>query len=208
MKKLIKSIVPNQLWLNLSLFKSYKQWESVLFCPPSPHPIKIATLLRNSIPAATWIETGTFRGDTTSILANYSPCIYTIEPEETLFQNAKAFLSQYANIKALKGTSEEIFPSLLPTIKGDVNFWLDGHFSGGPTFKSNIDTPIVAELEAISINLVNFKKVCILIDDVRCFNPRDSKFAHYPDLGFLVDWAKQHNFYWTIEHDIFIAKNF
>ncbi len=208
MKNIIKSILPKSLWSDLSLFKFSRQWQSELFCSPSPHPIKIATLLRNGIPGATWVETGTFRGDTTSILAKHSPCIYTIEPSEALFQKAKSFLSKHPNITVINGTSEGIFPSLLPKISGDINFWLDGHFSGGPTFKANLDTPIIAELENIASNLVNFNKVCILIDDVRCFNPRDSRFSHYPDLGLLVDWARDHNFFWTIEHDIFIAKNF
>jgi hypothetical protein len=47
-----------------------------------------------------------------------------------------------------------------------------------------------------------------MVDDVRCFNPHIAEFSGYPDMDYLVDWARQHGFKWHIEHDIFVARNF
>lgn len=89
----------------------------------------------------------------------------------------------------------------------DISFWLDGHFSGENTFQGPSDTPIRQELTTIGEHLSDFSRVSVLIDDVRCFNPSVSEYSNYPDISFLVDWAKSHKLFWTIEHDIFIATN-
>jgi hypothetical protein len=69
-------------------------------------------------------------------------------------------------LDAYKGLSEEVLPFLLPTLSGDINFWLDGHFSGGITHKGPQDTPILDELVSISKYLRHFGTVCVMIDDI------------------------------------------
>jgi hypothetical protein len=98
-----------------------------------------------------------------------------------------------------------VFPVPLSRIRGDVNLWLDGHYSSGITFKGPQDTPIHKELDSISRNLDQFRKVCVLIDDIRCFNPRLPEYTTYPSLDMLVAWATKHKLDWHIEHDIFVA---
>ncbi|NMW22178.1 MAG: hypothetical protein HKK67_11225 [Chlorobiaceae bacterium] len=185
----------------------YAAWVTNKYSAPSPNFIKQACLIRNSIPNATWIETGTFLGQTTELLSKNASKVYSIEPEPTLFANAKKHFSGYKNVSILNGTSEDVFPGLLPKIKGDVNFWLDGHYSAGITFKGPQSTPIIDELRNISENLINFNKICILVDDVRCFNLNIPEFSAYPSIELLVDFARSHKLNWHIEHDIFIAKN-
>ena len=46
----------------------------------------------------------------------------------------------------------------------------------------------------------------MLVDDIRCFNPRLPEYATYPSLDTLVAWATRHKLDWHIEHDIFIAR--
>lgn len=99
-----------------------------------------------------------------------------------------------------------MFPTLLPRINGDGNFWLDGHYSTGITSKGPQDTPILDEVECISRYIDNFRRICVLVDDIRCFNPRLPEYSTYPSLDTLVDWATRHRLDWHIEHDIFIAK--
>jgi len=106
----------------------------------------------------------------------------------------------------LPGTSEEQLPQLLPTLSGDVNFWLDGHYSAGMTYQGSVDTPIVAELACIEGQMPRFRNIVVLIDDVRCFDPTAPEFAQYPSLDLLVDWARRNRFHWHIEHDIFVAR--
>ena len=129
---------------------------------------------------------GTYLGRTTELLAKLGSQVYSIEPEIKLFNRAHILFSNYSNVQILNGTSEDVFPSLLPRIKGDVNFWLDGHYSAGITFKGPQDTPILNELECISRNIGNFSRICVLVDDIRCFNPRLPEFASYPSLDTLV----------------------
>jgi hypothetical protein len=91
-------------------------------------------------------------------------------------------------------------------MSGAVNFWLDGHYSGGITHQGPTDCPICAELEAIEKNLSHFAAVTVLIDDIRCFDPSIPEYADYPDVDYLVDWARKNKLRWHIEHDIFAAR--
>jgi hypothetical protein len=208
LKKTVRTLIRNSNpYRLLSLVRSYRQWKRNQFAAPSPHYIKQACLIRNGIPDAVWIETGTFLGQTTQFLSKHATKVYSVEPEPTLFANAQKYFSKFGNVEILNGASESVFPKLLPRINGDVNFWLDGHYSSGITFKGQQDTPIVDELKQISQNLHHFAKVCVLVDDLRCFNPQQSEYSTYPPLDFLVDWARQNSFHWHIEHDIFVAKN-
>jgi hypothetical protein len=185
----------------------YRDWADREFAAPSPHLVKQKVLLRNGLRDATWIETGTFMGDTTSILSKVAKTVYSIEPDPTLFSKAEERFSNTSNVKIIKGLSEDVLPKLLPAIRGNICFWLDGHYSGGITFKGPQDTPIIHELVAIGQNIAQMDKVVVLVDDVRCFDPRNSEFSAYPPVDVLVDWARKHNLSWHIEHDIFVARN-
>ena len=192
----------------LRTLNDFRKWRLRNYTVPSPRAIRRACLMRNSVVGATWIETGTFKGDTTAFLAQSSKFVYSIEPEPTLVANAKKRFADNANVEIIEGISEAVFPQLLPTITGDINFWLDGHYSAGTTFKGPTDTPIVEELENIRACLKNFGRVSILVDDVRCFQSQAKENEAYPPLDFLVSWCQQNGFNWTIEHDIFIARNY
>jgi hypothetical protein len=204
MKTLIRNSTAYKL---LSEIRNLINWNNRKYAAPSPHFIKQACLIRNSIPNATWVETGTYLGSTTRLLSKHASIVYSIEPEPTLFANAKRYFDNFNNVEILNGTSEDIFPTLLPKITGNVNFWLDGHYSAGITFKGPKDTPIIDELKSISAHLSHFKKLTVLVDDIRCFNPHISEYSTYPSVDFLVDWARVNNLRWHIEHDIFVAKN-
>ena len=180
------------------------EWHSRNYLGHSPQFIKEQVLVQYGIKDAQWIETGTYLGTTTGFLAKKFPYIYTIEPEPNLYEAAKGKFSG-ENVEVLNGISEDILPSLLDRVKGDLNFWLDGHYSHGITFQGPSDCPIRSELESISRSLGRFSSVAILIDDVRCFlDP--SLSDSYPPLDELVDWARNHGFQWRIEHDIFIMR--
>ena len=163
--------------------------------------------MKYGVPQAQWVETGTFLGENTDFLSNSYSFVYSVEPEKELYKNAmKKFLNQ--NVELFNGVSEDVMPSLLLRLKGDINFWLDGHYSAGVTFKGNKDCPVEEELIAIKNNLLNFTKVSILIDDVRCFLPTNTNYSDYPSIDFLVDWARVNNFNWRVEQDVFVMRNF
>jgi hypothetical protein len=204
----MKAFIRNSyLYRILGMIRGSINWSRCKYAAPSPHFIKLACLIRNSFPNATWVETGTYLGQTTQVLSKHGSMVYSIEPESTLFANAKAHFNSFNNVEILNGTSEQVFPSLLPKIHGDVNFWLDGHYSKGITFHGSQDTPILDELKYIAANLSHFNRICVLVDDVRCFSPHQPAFASYPPVDVLVDWARDNKLHWHIEHDIFVARN-
>jgi hypothetical protein len=204
LKARIRNSFPNRVRM---LIQEYVQWSKRRFSAPSPHFIKQACLARNGVPGASWVETGTYLGQTTQVLSTLAPHVYSIEPESTLFANASKYFSDTPNVEILLGTSEDILPALLPKLNGDINFWLDGHYSAGPTFKGSQDTPILNELQCIEDNLDHFGKICVLIDDIRLFALPDRNYSGYPSIDVLVDWSTKLHLDWHIEHDIFVARN-
>ena len=161
--------------------------------------------IKYGIKNAIWVETGTYLGTTTKYLSDLFPHVYSIEPELNLYTLAcKRFEGK--NVTLFNDVSEKILPTLLPKLRGNVNFWLDGHYSAGVTFKGEKDCPIKEELQAIEQNFFNFDKLTILIDDVRCFLPHNNSYTDYPSIDYLVDWARRMNLQWRIEHDIFIMQ--
>lgn len=170
---------------------------------PCPSTIKNSVLKRNGSEGATWIETGTYLGETTLYLAKDAKRVITIEPSKELFESAKERFKNYENIQIFNGLSEDLLDGILSAVDGgNICFWLDGHFSFGNTFKGPKDTPILEELETIKKYLSKFDELTVFIDDVRSFQ----KDSGYPPLDHLVEWARANNLRWHIEYDIFVAK--
>ena len=209
MINLIKKYTPPRLRHFLQLLKNLLTWHQRNYEAPSPSLIKQRVLLRNSLPTGTWIETGTYLGDTTHFLSKRFSKVISIEPEPSLFTQAKKRFAGTPHVEIICGSSETVFPKLLPNLSGDLNFWLDGHYSGGitwATYQGGVDTPITLELEQIEEHMGKFNQVSVLVDDVRIFQNSDPK-SGYPSLDYLVEWARRTGMKWHIEHDIFVAKS-
>ena len=172
---------------------------------PAPTQVKWAVLHRYGGTTDTWIETGTYLGDTTEYLARTAKHVFSIEPEDNLAMRAAKKFSLHNNVTIIHGLSEDHIDNLLDSVEGPVSLWLDGHYSAGITFKGPIDTPIERELDAIARRLYRLDVAAVFIDDVRCFNPQIPDYAAYPHRSSLVRWAENCQLDWTIEHDIFVA---
>jgi hypothetical protein len=205
MKKFLKNILPKNYLEYVQNIKGVLEWKKRGFSENSPQFIKQHMFIKHGIKDAIWVETGTYLGTTTRYLSGLFPHVHSIEPEPSLYAAARKRFNGL-NVTLYNDVSENIFPSLLPTLKGDANFWLDGHYSSGITFQGKKDCPIKDELEEISKNFSNFEKISILIDDVRCFRPFDKRYVDYPSIDYLVDWARKMDLSWQIEHDIFIMQ--
>lgn len=207
MKSVIKKLLPKKLRKFLVELSQIRQWRARGYLENAPQLVKQNLFVKYGVPQAQWVETGTYVGETTDFLSKNYSFVYSIEPEKNLFENAmKKFLNK--NVELFNGVSEDVMPSLLPGLSEDINFWLDGHYSAGFTFKGDKDCPVEEELIAIKNNLQNFSKVAILIDDVRCFLPTNTSQSDYPSIDFLVDWARVNNFNWQVEQDVFVMRNF
>lgn len=181
-------------------------WARRQFAMPAPPRVKRSVLLRYGDAEGTWVETGTYRGDTTAFLARAARHVYSVEPGPDLAREARERFAGDSRVTIVEGLAEERLADVVEGIDaGPVSFWLDGHYSAGVTYRGPEDTPIRAELEVVERHLDRLGTVTVLVDDVRCFDPTNPDFAGYPSRGWLVDWAERNGLGWTIEHDIFAA---
>ena len=117
---------------------------------------------------STFVETGTYKGKMVYAVMPYINKIYSIELNETHYQNACKRFTGYHNIHIIPGQSGEVLPGLLNNIENGCVFWLDAHYSKGSTAKGELETPIMQELECI-LNHRKANEHVILIDDAACF---------------------------------------
>ena len=191
--------------------KSFKNWRTRNFSPPSPDVIKHQILKNNNLKDSLWIETGTYYGETTKLLSKISKKTISIEADKNLFETSNKILKNFKNVEILNGKSEDLLDKV---ISKNLNFknvciYLDAHLcqdhlKNTKTFgNENTATPILNELEIVSKYVASFEKIVVLIDDIRLLQ---GKFQNYPDKNTLVNWCEENDFLWEIEQDIFICK--
>ncbi len=149
-------------------------------------PSDIVLLLAAMNESTTFVETGTFRGDTTRWAAQHFSDVYTIERSTELYDTYQPVLSQIPGVRALHGDSRDVLPSLLTDLppRGTV-FWLDGHWSGGITAGQGDECPVLEELACLG----GRRDDIILIDDARfflCSPPAPHDPAGWPTLQELM----------------------
>lgn len=113
-----------------------------------------------------FIETGTNAGDTIFSVEPFFKTLHTIEISEQHYNRTK---SKYTGnkINFYLGDSSIVLSNILPDIKDDSIFFLDGHWSSGDTGRGYKDCPLVEEITHIN-NLFKNKAI-IIIDDFRLF---------------------------------------
>ena len=149
------------------------------------------------------IETGTYLGDMIAATKKIFTKIDSIELNQELYQEAVKRFRKEPHIKIWNGDSYLILAEIIKDTKQPTLFWLDAHYSGGITAKSEFgDTPINKELEVIFSNWQNGS--VILIDDSRLFVGTNN----YPTLENLSEYIKKQplNLKLDIEDDIIIIK--
>jgi hypothetical protein len=201
----ISSLIPSNIRRLLQEARALHRWQKAGWPAPVPQKVKMDVLKRYSIPGMTWVETGTWMGDTTKALSGSARHVHSIEPQLDFVVAARERFRNLINVSLHHGTSEELFEEVVGSCSGDLAFWLDGHFSFGGTYEGEIDTPILSELQVVAENLSRFNSVSVFVDDFRCFDPSNAEFSDYPEKKVLVDWATENRLSWTVEHDIFVA---
>ena len=201
----VKSLVPLTARVRAQRAYLYAKWLSSGQPSPAPQAVKLGVFARYGYEGGTWVESGTYLGDTTRILARHAERVFTIEPSSELAARARQGLADLSNVEVLEGLSEDVLPSLLHGLNGTISFWLDGHASGGLTHSGSKVTPIREEFATISEHIGQFDRVAVLVDDFRGFGGRHDVDGAYPSRASLVAWADSHNMNWTVEHDIFVS---
>lgn len=181
--------------------RTIKKWIKSGSPIPPPQTVKQAFLFKlfKKYSLKTFVETGTYLGDTTNALKDYFNKLYTIELSEDLYKKAVERFSEDPHIKVLQGDSGKVLKTLITRIDEPTLFWLDGHYSAGITAQGEKDTPIFEELECILSEKNYNPKHIILIDDARCFGAIED----YPEIEDLRKFVtnKQPAINLTIEAD-------
>lgn len=138
-----------------------------------------------------FVETGTFRGDTAAWAAEHFPSMFTIEASAEFYPQARQRLTASPNVEALLGDSRRMLPSVGPSLQSSVLFWLDAHWSGGATFGVADECPLLEELEIISGLARDWREdLFVLIDDARLFvspPPLPHRAEQWPELKTVLD---------------------
>lgn len=175
--------------------KEFKRWEKNGKPVPPPHFAKQQTLksYARKYDLKILVETGTHYGDMVEAMKGCFDQIYSIELSKELYEKARKRFKGVENVRIIHGDSGVELGKLTGVIEEPVLFWLDGHYSGGVTARSDKDTPIYEELAHI-FN-ANRNKDVIIIDDARCFGEDPA----YPSINNLSDFIKANRSDVTIE---------
>jgi hypothetical protein len=149
---------------------------------PPPHEVKLWAILylADSIGAKNLIETGSYLGDTVRALRGRFDLIASIELARALALPLQAEFGDDPKVRIIIGDSGVELKRLLPQLSGPSVFWLDAHYSGGPTVGDG-SVPILAEIDAIAKAAP--RPHAILVDDLKDFSGTEG----YPTITQLHD---------------------
>ena len=166
--------------------------------------MRLVASLRRSVPLRVFVETGTFRGDTTAAVATAFAQVYTVELSRELFEAAAGRLAGFGNVTRLCGHSPRLLQELRPQLSGEsVLYWLDAHWCGSGTAGDKAECPLLAELDAIAT--LNADSA-ILIDDARLFlaaPPAPHDPEQWPSLADVVERLRSLN----REHGLWVVND-
>jgi hypothetical protein len=115
-----------------------------------------------------FIESGSYMGSTIDNIKNNFNEINTIELNENLHKFCKKKFKNVYNINCIQGNSIIELENILKKNNKNIIFFLDAHYSGGETSRSEEDVPLLEELKVINKYFKN--NGIIIIDDLRLFN--------------------------------------
>jgi hypothetical protein len=115
----------------------------------------------------TFVETGSGHGETVQKAIKIFPEVHTIELADRLYEEVSGKFGNKAHCH--HGPSVEVLrETILPTLGDDpVVYWLDAHYSGGPTAGRREQCPLLRELGEINQRRGN--NDFIIIDDAHVF---------------------------------------
>lgn len=170
-------------------------------------PEELVLRLKRAFSIDTFIETGSFKGHTSSWAAAHFRSVISIEAGQKLYQEAKERYSQHKNIEFICGDGPTELAKIVPRLNEPAVFWLDSHWCGEDSCKLDIECPLIQELEALARSkTAHF----ILIDDARYFLSPPPSFhdrSQWPDIAQVIDSLRSRHAdtYTIILEDVIIA---
>jgi len=120
-----------------------------------------------------FVETGTYKGDTVEWARHRFSRVYSVELGQELHAKNLIRFAGAGNVELYNMDSVEGLRAVLPRITDKCFFWLDAHYSLRDTALGEISVPLIEELEAIKTHSI--RNHVIIIDDVRLFGWDDPR---------------------------------
>jgi hypothetical protein len=149
---------------------------------------KLLQFFRQQLQVTTFVETGTYQGDSMNVAADIFDECHSIELSQDLYEATQSKFAGRANIKLYQGESATILNAASEQFaERPVVFWLDAHWCVGEnTAGQDSQSPLRDELRAIG--RLHPQSV-VLIDDARlylCPPPEPHRFTDWPDFHDIV----------------------
>ncbi|GIJ46325.1 hypothetical protein Val02_32110 [Virgisporangium aliadipatigenens] len=173
-------------------------------------PTELAVGLRDALGLQAAVETGTFEGASTRLLAGTFARVWSIEWSAELVDRARVSLADLDNVRLVHGPTQDLIGSVAAAA-GPALYWLDAHYAGPGTAGSGTDCPILTEIAAIDA-AGHGAGSCLLIDDADIFlspppMPPGQKHPRYwPTLLETIDVLRaRHDRHITVLGDVIVA---
>lgn len=154
---------------------------NIIFGPPK----EAIDFIQRSFVIQTFVETGTYQGDTAAWAADHFLNVFTIEGSPEFREAAQKKYRRRSNISFLQGDSRSVLPKVVAELTGPALFWLDAHWMPG-AFGASAECPVLEEIAVI--NQTPYEHF-ILIDDARYFlapPPRPHLASNWPDIAAIL----------------------
>jgi hypothetical protein len=151
--------------------------------------LKLVLELKKVLPMTTFVETGTFEGDTVERAIPYFESIHSVELSQEYYEKVVERFKGNAKVHLYLGQSPETLHRLKPALEGkSVLFWLDAHWCiADQTAGGESQCPLLKELQALSV-LGN--ESVLIIDDARLFlspPPYPHEVSQWPSLEEVLE---------------------
>jgi hypothetical protein len=170
-------------------------------------PREIIKALRSTFSIPTFIETGTYLGDTAGWASEHFEKVVTIEGLPDFHRQAKERHSHRKNIHFILGDSRVALAEALTWASDEpALFWLDAHWMGN-SFGESDECPLLNEIALIH---QHSGEHFILIDDARMFlipPPRPHRATQWPGVAEVIAAlhpADQASRFTIVYHDVFL----
>lgn len=134
--------------------------------------LDISNITKTPLPMV-FIETGTYKGDSTRVASKLFTYAMTIEVSQERYEESVGNCKECKNIMFYLGDSLYWLPTIVEQAKNEKGFWfLDAHISGHDSMYNGKQlVPLIEELEIITPTLTEGS--IVVVDDVRLFSQND-----------------------------------
>lgn len=133
----------------------------------------------------TFVESGTYLGDTVAFFVPHARRIVSVEIEPSLHAAARRRFSAEPHVDIVFGDAADCIPRILAGLEEGCMLWLDGHFSGGETGRGDQEEPVIRVLGGLR-DLRLEGPFTVVVDDLRLFG----RAPGFPTLEELIAAAR------------------